>query len=226
MKTTMTELEAAERALEAAISVRDDLARQRAAAEAQRQELSEKRKRLALRALTGSAARRHKLDEVTAQAAQVQLRLEDIGFATDAAEAEITTSTAAVHSAISRRKAAEIRDELLPQLRAVGFKCAAALDTFAEAVPHFLELSNEIGRRGGGLSFELARVNLARSVDSRLYTAGRLNMRGLDRAPSQILSIEALIEKFCANAAARVEAMLSDAPEPVDPVDDPEEEAA
>jgi hypothetical protein len=200
-----------------------DLHRQRQTAATQLRELAEQRRSLALTALTDKAAKR-KLTEVSASSAAVALTIENLGMASDELDAEIGKAEAAVEAEEARARARHIATVLVKRFRQAGEKCGRGLDDFAAGFAEILETANQISRHGGTLNREIVRVNVARSVQARLFLMGRLNSEPLPRAAVTIPTVEALIEKFAETVSARAVSVITGESAPVavavDDVDD------
>jgi hypothetical protein len=186
-----------------------DLHRQRGAAVTEQLRLADQRKHLARTALTGSAADRKALDAVTAEAAKIALRIEEIAFADDAVTAEIATATAAVKREEAAARGRHIVKVLLPAFRASGQRMARGISDFAAGYAEVLEAAKEINRYGGTLGREVLRSNLQRSVQAQLFLMGRLNSEPLPRAATSIPTVEALIEKFAETISARASSIVN-----------------
>jgi hypothetical protein len=211
--TELSNLSAEDRLL-TLTALRGALHADRGAAVTQQQELAERRRSLALTALTDKAAKR-KLTEVSASSAAVALTIENLGMASDELDAEIGKAEAAVEAEEARARARHIATVLVKRFRQAGEKCGRGLDDFAAGFAEILETANQISRHGGTLNREIVRVNVARSVQARLFLMGRLNSEPLPRAAVTIPTVEALIEKFAETVSARAVSVITGESAPV-----------
>jgi hypothetical protein len=190
-------------ALLALQAIRADLHKQRGAAVTEQARLAEERKRLARSALTGSKHGRQALDAVTASAAKIVLRLEEISYADDQVETEIAAATAALEAEQARARAEYVRSTLVPQMIAAGDQCQRGLDDFSQGMTALLGAAAEIARHGGGVSSAIVRVNIERAINAHLFLNGRLNSQPLDRAARSIPGIREIVGRFASTAASR-----------------------
>jgi hypothetical protein len=215
-----------EQLLESARDTLDDLRRKHADALAEETRIADARRRIGFDAHTVGGTARKELDDLNKRAVVIAGETQSLAAAIEEGAARVAQAEAEVRAAAARARAIEVRDVLLPQLRAAGERCANGLDDFTAGLAEYLATAHQIGVLGGGLNQEVARVNLARSVDARLFLAGRLNSRPLDRAAVNIITIERLTEQLCATATGRIAPMLGGGSEPIDPIDDADEEEA
>ena len=206
---------AAETALVKAQDVLANLTRDKVAAVARQAELSKTRARLALAGLAGGNARDLRdLQAATEESSRTLLSVENLGFAIQAAQAEVLAARVVAERA-AIRSAAVAALEKVAELRAAGVACADALEKFIEAYTLLFELGTEIRRSGVGSwpSMEIYTLNVRRSLLFELYQApGHLNPEPIP-SPSSRRSLEELLERFIDGFEVSLQRHLGDEPE-------------
>jgi hypothetical protein len=187
----------------------DALRRAHADALARQTIIAHDRGEIAFLAHTGDKKARAKLDALNQEGAILAGEISSLAAAVGEAEDRLTRAEAEVAAAQARARAANIRDTLLPQFVEAGQRCAEGLDQFTSNLATVLGLAGEIGRLGGSMSKETVRVVIQRSIQARLFLAGRMNSEPILKAPSSIITIEQAIEQFAATAASRAASVIS-----------------
>ena len=212
IKTIAASYEGALAGLERAQHVLSELTRDRDAAVARQGELAKTRERLALAGLAGGNARDLRdLQAATEESSRTLLSVENLGFAIQAAQAEVLAARVVAERA-AIRSAAVAALEKVAELRAAGVACADALEKFIEAYTLLFELGTEIRRCGVGSwpSMEIYTLNVRRSLLFELYQApGHLNPEPIP-SPSSRRSLEELLERFIDGFEVSLQRQLGD----------------
>src|SRR5947209_1454089 len=112
------------------------LEQQRRSALGKKEHLAEQREALAFDALTGGAGAKKQLDAMTADAARVDLEIENIASAITEAKRRVALAEDEAEREAVRASAAKAR-ELVPQLRQAGHDAQAAVEAFVIALGGF-----------------------------------------------------------------------------------------
>jgi hypothetical protein len=198
-----------EKLLNEARATLDALRRAHADGLARQTVIAHDRGKVAFHAHTGDKKARAKLDSLNQEGAVLAGEIDSLAAAVAEASDRLARAEAESVQAQARARAANIRDTLLPQFVEAGQRCAEGLDQFTNNLATVLGLAGEIGRLGGSMSKETVRVVIQRSIQARLFLAGRMNSEPMLKAPSSIITIEQAIEQFAATVASRAAAVIS-----------------
>lgn len=163
---------------------------------------AEQRQVVAFEALTGDAAAKRTLDKLTADAARIDLEIQNIDAAIATAKRRVVEAEEAAERARVIAAAGRAR-ELIPAMREAGREAQRHLEEFVAALARFYDIAGDVHRVGfGAPAPDLVRVNITRSLQTILYPY-RLNTEPV-QGPRDRRSVDELIDGWATNIEGQI----------------------